>query len=106
MRGPTSVALTVALLAGAPLASAVDGQRQVELEHLIRHECGSCHGMTMKGGLGSSLLPADLEHLDRLSLARIILDGLPGTPMPPWRALLGEDDARWIAERLKEGLAP
>jgi cytochrome c55X len=29
--------------------------------------------------------------------------GRPGTPMPPWRALLSEDEARWIANRLAQG---
>ncbi len=34
------------------------------------------------------------------SLAQIILDGVPGTPMPPWRPLLSESDALWIANYL------
>jgi cytochrome c55X len=33
-------------------------------------------------------------------LAQIILDGVPGTPMPPWRPLLSESDALWIANYL------
>jgi len=28
---------------------------------------------------------------------------VPGTPMPPWRPLLTEADARVIADMLKEG---
>ena len=31
----------------------------------------------------------------------IILDGIPGTAMPPWRPLISEADARWIADYLK-----
>ena len=34
-------------------------------------------------------------------LAAIILDGIPGTAMPPWRPLISEADARWIADYLK-----
>ena len=31
----------------------------------------------------------------------------PGSaPMPPWRALLSECDARWIADRLQQGNLP
>ena len=40
---------------------------------------------------------------DRAQLTAIILDGVPGTPMPPWRPLLSEQEARWIADKLKTG---
>ena len=72
----------------------------------MRQDCGSCHGLTLKGGLGRGLLPVDLAHYDAATLADVILDGVPGTPMPPWRGLLPEEDARWIAAKLKEGLPP
>ena len=78
-------------------------ERQTTLIRMVRQDCGSCHGMTLKGGLGAPLLPADLAEKDASSLAAIILDGVPGTPMPPWRGLVSEADARWIAEHLKQG---
>jgi cytochrome c55X len=31
------------------------------------------------------------------------VQGRPGTPMPPWRTMLGDDEARWIARRLIAG---
>ena len=34
--------------------------RQNELQYFIKHDCGSCHGMTLKGGLGPALLPETL----------------------------------------------
>ncbi|MGI9413841.1 MAG: c-type cytochrome [Hyphomicrobiales bacterium] len=90
--------------AGVALAGAMpDSTRQVELAHLVRHDCGSCHGMTLKGGLGGPLLPPDLAHYSPEDVAGVILDGVPGTPMPPWRGNLTQEDALWIAERLKEG---
>ena len=42
-----------------------------------------------------------LAHADREGLALIILDGVPGTAMPPWRPLLTEPEALWIADYLK-----
>jgi cytochrome c55X len=51
--------------------------------------------MTMRGGLGPALLPATLAGCS---------DGIPRTPMPPWRALISDDEALWLVERLKEGL--
>ena len=47
--------------------------------------------------------PPDLAGKSAEALASIILDGVPGTPMPPWRGELSPRDARWIAQKLKEG---
>lgn len=63
-------------------------------------DCGSCHGLTRKGGLGSPLTPEALEGRTAEGLALIILDGVPGTAMPPWRPLISEADAAWIADYL------
>ena len=64
-------------------------------------DCGSCHGLTLKGGLGRPLTKAALAEADREILSLIILDGVPGTAMPPWRPLLTETEALWIADYLK-----
>ena len=77
---------------------------RLELIYLVRQDCGSCHGMTLKGGLGTPLLPANVKDTPIEALASIILDGIPDTPMPPWRGLLSENDAEWIAYQLKKGL--
>jgi cytochrome c55X len=74
-----------------------------KLTTLVRQDCGSCHGLTMKGGLGKPLTPDRLAQWDQDQLALIILDGVSGTAMPPWRPLLSESEARWIADVLKRG---
>jgi len=90
-----------------PVADATAAGAEPErLAALVRQDCGSCHGLTLKGGLGKPLTPEHLQQWDVDQVTRIILDGVPGTPMPPWRPLLGENDARWIAERLKQGTLP
>lgn len=98
------LALMAAVLIIAPAAALAAGPvppgRQAELEHMVTQDCGSCHGLTMRGGLGPAITPADLEGRDPQGLALIILDGVPGTAMPPWRPLLTETDAIWIAEYL------
>ncbi|MGD8874759.1 MAG: cytochrome c, partial [Gammaproteobacteria bacterium] len=43
------------------LAGAPDAGRQAQLLYLLKHDCGSCHGMTRKGGLGPALLPENLH---------------------------------------------
>lgn len=97
----------VALLAlSLPLAAEVAPDRAKALEHLVVQDCGSCHGLTMKGGLGRPLTPAALAHAEPEGLAMIILDGIPGTAMPPWRPLLTEAEADWIARYLLREVSP
>ncbi|HRY26797.1 MAG: cytochrome c [Geminicoccaceae bacterium] len=90
--------------AGSAAAAEPSLQRQDELIHLLRHDCGSCHGLTLKGGLGPPLLPDALADQPAESLVAIILDGVPGRPMPPWRGLLPEDEVVWLVGRLQEGI--
>jgi cytochrome c55X len=90
------------LVAGPAVAgeSAADA---VRLTNLVRQDCGACHGLTLKGGLGKPLTPERLAQWDRDQLAHIILEGVPGTPMPGWRLLLTEPEAYWVADVLKQG---
>lgn len=80
--------------------------REQKLERLVRQDCGSCHGMTLKGGLGPALLAPQLASREPAVIAAIILDGVPGTPMPPWRGLITDDDALWIANYLRKETYP
>lgn len=103
MKSPIWPALSL-LLAGPLLAAQQPGaERAQELQNLLVQDCGSCHGLTMQGGLGPPLSAQRLAGRSAESLAAVILDGRPGTAMPPWQALLTPAEARWIAERLLEG---
>jgi len=101
---PTYVAAVFAFLALPAFAADPAPTRQAELDYMLRQDCGSCHGMTMKGGLGAPLLPEFLQAKAPDALAEVVLDGIPGTPMPPWRGLLTADEARWMIDRLRRGL--
>lgn len=92
--------IAMAGLCAAPLAAEVPPDRAARLEHMVLQDCGSCHGLTMKGGLGRPLTAEALAHAEPEGLAVIILDGVPGTAMPPWRGLVTEEEAIWIAEYL------
>ena len=94
----------LALLASGALLAQPAPARRAELVELVRQDCGACHGMTLKGGLGPSLERAAVADKDSEQLEYIILHGRRGTPMPPWRGLLSESEARWIVETLKRGL--
>jgi cytochrome c55X len=97
-----SIASISSALFAAP-AEELSQDRKSELSHIVKQDCGSCHGMTLKGGLGSPILPADLngKSIDFLTLT--ILEGRPNTAMPPWKAIVSKNEARWIAKQLKKG---
>lgn len=99
--------LAVLLGSAAGLAQASDAPpepRRSELVNMVRQDCGSCHGLTMKGGLGPPLLPSAIAGRDPELMRAIILYGLRGTAMPPWRPFFTDAEAAWIVKTLKEGL--
>ncbi|WP_255611990.1 cytochrome c [Ruegeria sp. SCSIO 43209] len=91
--------LTSAVLV-ATTAFAADTLDPNALKRLVHQDCGSCHGLSLKGGLGPDLRSKTLEHYDAEVLTGVILDGIPDTAMPPWRPLISEEEAEWIARYL------
>ena len=77
--------------------------RRSELVTLVRQDCGSCHGLTLQGGLGPALLPQTLQDKPADYLQFVILNGRPGTAMPPWRRFLSEAEAAWVVRHLQKG---
>ena len=96
--GAVGVFAAASLLAAEPV-----GARRAELTHLVRQDCGSCHGMTLKGGLGPALTRDALRDKPAGSLVVTVLYGRPGTAMPPWRTFVSEAEAAWIVRELQEG---
>lgn len=84
-------------------ADDLNPQRTRELTRLVRQDCGSCHGLRLKGGLGPALLPETLAGKPTESMVATVLGGRAGTPMPPWKNMLTEQEAQWIVERLQRG---
>lgn len=91
--------------AGPPAATepSLSATRRSELITLVRQDCGSCHGMTLQGGLGPALLPQTLQDKPADYLQHVILYGRPGTAMPPWQRFLNEAEASWIVINLQQG---
>lgn len=109
MADRAAIAPAVLLAIGfAVAATAVSAEpppaRQDQLLHRLRHDCGSCHGMTLKGGLGPPLSPAALAGRPADGLAQVILDGVPGTPMAPWAFEISPDEAHWLVRQLQQGI--
>lgn len=89
--------------AAAGSAVVIDAARRDELVTLVRQDCGSCHGMTLQGGLGPALLPEVLKDKPADYLRLVILHGLPNTAMPPWKRFLNDAEAAWIVSNLQKG---
>lgn len=103
------LAAMLLLVGGAAAEPELDQTRKDErsdarLRHLIRHDCGSCHGLTMRGGLGPALTPEALAGKPRELLINSVIHGRPGTAMPPWKTLLSDTEVEWIIEQLLEGM--
>lgn len=115
MKLPPLAAHVVVLIGAAlvsALASASDApqapapERARELVHIVRQDCGSCHGLAFKGGLGPALTPETLADKPAEGLVATIVGGRPGTPMPPFHTILSEAEAVWIVDQLMRGFPP
>ena len=101
---PRLLPALAALLVAAAARAEPPQARQAELLHLLKQDCGSCHGLTLKGGLGPPLSPASIAATDDAALVDAILNGRPRTPMPPWHFEITAEEARWLVARLREGV--
>lgn len=97
----TGLSTSVSILAQDKLEPSLERRR--ELIHMVRQDCGSCHGLTLRGGLGPALLPDSLRNRPPAGLKYTILLGRPGTAMPPWKSFLSEAEADWIVAELLRG---
>ena len=77
--------------------------RQQELLNMLKHDCGSCHGLPPKGGLGPSLMPDSLADKSDALLIAAIRDGRAGTAMPSWKPFLTDREIAWMVGRLRQG---
>jgi cytochrome c55X len=91
------------LLASMATQAEFDVEQQSRIRHMVLHDCGSCHGMTLKGGLGPALTAEKLQYKSHELLSTIIMNGVEGTPMPPWKGILDEQEVAWMVKQLKDG---
>ena len=94
------------IAAGAALADGLSDQRRADLVYLLHQDCGSCHGMTLKGGLGPSLLPEALQGKPASYLRHVISKGVPDKAMPPWENILEPQEIDFLVTYLQQGPAP
>lgn len=93
---PALLLLLLLLPAWPAWSGEIPPERQQALRELLKQDCGACHGLTLKGGMGPALLPETLEGKSDDFLADTILNGRQGTAMPPWRPFMKRDEAMWL----------
>lgn len=108
MKSPLRVDLAhllVLVALASPSAHATEPvePRRGEIVRMVRQDCGSCHGLTLQGGLGPALTPLALAERPLDSLVWTILQGRSDTAMPGWARFLSEAEARWVVARLADG---
>ena len=96
-------AVTLLLSLSAHAVEPPAAARASEIVGIVTQDCGSCHGLTLKGGLGPALLPETLADKPAALLSATIINGRPGTAMPPWRPFFSDAEVDWIVEQLKAG---
>ena len=97
--------LMLAVALGSPSVFAEPpAERRQALLQLLHQDCGSCHGMTLQGGLGPALLPAALAGKSDEALIATIIEGRAGTAMPPWKSFMSRDEAQWLVSQLRKPL--
>lgn len=98
---PAIRGLALATMLAVPAAAAAEGR---DLGRLVRQDCGSCHGMTLRGGLGPELTPERLKGRSVEELTAVIREGRPARAMPGWGPLLKPGEAEAIARGLLSGI--
>lgn len=91
-----------AIFANISMAGEPSQDRQDTLRNMLKQDCGACHGLTLKGGMGPALLPDSLDGKSDEFLVATILNGRKGTAMPPWRPFISHDEAAWLLRILRK----
>jgi len=94
--------LCFSLSASTQLLAEPSRERQATLRNMLKHDCGACHGLTLKGGLGPALLPENLATLSDDFLVKTIQNGRKGTAMPPWKPFITEAETTWLVKQLRQ----
>jgi len=79
----------------------ISADRAAALRYMLIQDCGSCHGLSLGGGLGPALQHEQVANKPVEYLAYTILNGRPGTAMPPWSRFLSEQEGQFLARELR-----
>ncbi len=71
---------------------------------LYTGKCAGCHGDKRQGvsGFAPELTPDGLERLNHAEIQDILLNGKPGTAMPPFEAMLSQEEIEALVRLIKD----
>lgn len=92
----------ILILACNPLRATAQRFSDSELGALLKNDCGSCHGLTRKGGLGPPLLPRALQNKTDEYLFTVIQYGIPNTAMPAWKRILNREETLRLIRQIRD----
>ena len=79
------------------------GDETVTVEKIYADNCASCHGKSLEGGSGPSLIDDEWVHGSSDSdIAKTIQYGFPTMGMPAWAAMLDQDTIRSLVIFIRE----
>lgn len=102
MKKPLLICLGMFWLVSSSFAEIPTKDRQDTLRQLLKNDCGACHGLTLKGGMGPALLPENLLGKTDAYLLETVLKGRKGTAMPPWQPFMSRAEALWLLGILRK----
>jgi len=86
----------------AALSLVTTGLSAMDYAKKYEKECQGCHGPIHQGGVGADIRPKALKKKDDATLKAIILNGVPSTSMPSWKAQgFSDADAEGMVKWLK-----
>jgi len=77
------------------------GTSSMDVANVFEKECQGCHGPNHEGGVGADLRPNKIAKKNSYMLAQTILNGRPGTAMPPFKDKLNKADAQKMVDYLQ-----
>lgn len=72
-----------------------------DADAVFERECQGCHGPKHQGGVGSDIRPAVVKPKNSQMLAEKILNGVPGTAMPPFKQTMSKNEAAKMVDYLQ-----
>jgi len=85
----------------AALVLTATGAQAMDYAKTYEKECQGCHGPIHQGGVGADIRPKALSKKDDATLVGKILNGVPSTSMPAWKAKFSKADAEGMVKWLK-----
>jgi nitrite reductase (NO-forming)/hydroxylamine reductase len=73
----------------------------MNVEKMFEKECQGCHGPNHEGGVGADLRPDKIAKKNAYTLVQTILNGRPGTAMPPFSEKMNKADAQKMVDYLQ-----